>query len=147
MRSGSGGAPAVDARMGGWSGVGYDDIEVGQAWPPQPVVITSDMLGRYFRCTGRNGQPEPHTPVPAFMLNELRVLKMHMKLPPGVLHAQEELQLASPAFADEALTIEVSIRDKYLRNGKRFVLVAQQVRRAADGTPIMAVLHTLYWPC
>ena len=133
--------------MGGWSGVGYDDIEVGQAWPPEVVVITPDMLERYFRCIGANVAPTPHTPVPAFMLNELRVLKSHMKLPPGVLHAQEELQLAAPAFAGEPLTIEVSIRDKYVRHDKRFVLVAQAVCRAADAAPIMTVLHTLYWPC
>lgn len=147
MPSAADSAPAVDTRMGGWSGVGYEEIEVGRTWPPRTVVITPDMLARYFRCIGRADAPGPRTPVPAFMLNELRVLKTHMKLPPGVLHAQEELHLSAPAFADEALTIEVSIRDKYLRNGKRFVRVAQQVRRAADAAPVMTVLHTLYWPC
>jgi hypothetical protein len=81
------------------------------------------------------------------MLNELRVLKQHMKLPPGVLHAQEELHLAAPAYADEPLTIEVSIQDKYLRNNKRFVVVAQRVERTSDATLIMTVRHTLYWPC
>lgn len=143
----AGGVPEVDRRMGGWTGVGHDAITVGQSWPPRTTRITTDQLTRYFRCIGRTDTPGPHTPVPAFMLNELRVLKSHMKLPPGVLHAQEELHLVAPAHADEALTIEVSIRDKYLRNGKRFVVVAQAVRRAADGAPIMTVLHTLYWPC
>jgi hypothetical protein len=141
------GAPAVDSRMGGWTGVGHNAITVGQTWPPQTARITADQLARYFQCIGRTDAPGPHTTVPAFMLNELRVLKSHMKLPPGVLHAQEELHLIAPAHADEELTIQVSLQDKYVRKGKRFVAVAQVVRRAADGAPIMKVLHTLYWPC
>lgn len=137
----------VDRRMGGWTGTGYDAITVGQAWPAKTVRIGTDQLARYFRCIGRTDEPVSGTPVPAFMLNELRVLKSHMKLPPGVLHAQEELQLLSAARTGEDLGIEVSIRDKYLRNNKRFVVVAQAVRRVSDGSPIMNVLHTLYWPC
>ena len=139
--------PAIDSRMGGWTGVWYDDIALHQSWPPHPVCIHSEQLARYLRCIGRTDAVTARTPVPAFMLNELRVLKQHMKLPPGVLHAQEELHLASPAYADEPLTIEVSIRDKYLRNNKRFVVVAQRVERAADAALVMTVLHTLYWPC
>ena len=87
------------------------------------------------------------TPIPAFMLNELRVLKQHMKLPPGVLHAQEELHLSAPAYADEPLTIKVTIQEKYLRNNKRFVVIAQRVERIADAALVMTVFHTLYWPC
>lgn len=141
------GQPAIDSRMGGWTGVGYDDVPLRQSWPPQPICIDSGKLTRYLRCIGRDDAVTAQTPIPAFMLNELRVLKQHMKLPPGVLHAQEELHLAAPAYADEPLTIEVSIQDKYLRNNKRFVVVAQRVERTSDATLIMTVRHTLYWPC
>jgi hypothetical protein len=139
--------PSVDQRMGGWHGVGYDDIEVGQTWPASAVTISSEMLVRYYRCIGRKDLPGSSTPLPAFILNELRVLKTHMKLPPGVLHAQESLQMSSPAYADEALAIKVTILDKYIKNGKRFVCVAQMVHRTLDGTLIMTLQHTLYWPC
>jgi hypothetical protein len=143
----AGHGPAVDRRMGGWVGVEWASIEVGQTWPASTVRIGTEQLARYLRCIGRTDAPTARTPVPAFMLNELRVLKSHLKLPPGVLHAQESIELASPAYPDEDLHIEVRIADRYLKNDKRFVVVAQSVRRASDGTPIMALRHTLYWPC
>ena len=133
--------------MGGWTGMGYDAISVGQTWLPQVMRIGMAQLDRYFLCIGRTDKPTSATPVPAFMLNELRVLKSNMKLPPGVLHAQEELMLSASALAEEDLTIEVTIQDKYVRNDKRFVVVAQTVRRMADATLILQVRHTLYWPC
>lgn len=139
-------APPVDTRMGGWTGVGYDDVEPGRQWPPANVVVTLAMLARFHRCIGAP-PPDAGTPLPAFLLNELRVLKSHLQLPPGILHAHEELHLHSPAYPDEPLTIAVSIHDKYVKRGKRFVRVAQRVAHADSGEPVLDVLHTLYWPC
>jgi hypothetical protein len=39
--------PEPDRRMGGWTGVGYDDIAVGQTFPPQPLPVTADDVARY----------------------------------------------------------------------------------------------------
>lgn len=138
--------PAPDRRMGGWTGVGYDDIEVGHTFPAQPIPITADHVADFYKCLGET-KPAPvtGTRVPSFLLNELRALKNQMRFPPGVLHAQEHVEMHSPALLGETLTTTVTISDKYVRNSKRFIVVDQHVH--SDGRSVMKIRHTLYWPC
>lgn len=141
-------APQTDTRMGGWVGVGYDDLRVGQGFPPQILPVSAEDLDCFHRCLGEDRpKPEAGTRIPAFLLNELRALKSQMRLPPGVLHAQEELTLSSAARLGEPLQTAVRIADKYIRNDKRFVVVEQDVSCIADNRPILTVRHILYWPC
>lgn len=140
--------PEADTRMGGWVGVGYEDIKVGRAFPPQALPVSAKDLSEFYRCLGEERPaPTAGTRIPAFMLNELRALKRQMRLPPGVLHAQEELRQHSAARLGEKLQIAVRIADKYIRNDKRFVVVEQDVTCADDHRPILNIRHILYWPC
>lgn len=141
-------SPVADTRMAGWVGVGYDEIEVGRRFPPQPLSISIEDVACFYRCLGENRpKPEAGTRIPAFMLNELRALKSQMRLPPGVLHAQEELTMSSAARVGEALQTAVRIADKFIRNDKRFVVVEQDVTCATDQRAILNIRHILYWPC
>lgn len=140
--------PGADTRMGGWVGVRYDELAVGQSFPPQVMPLSADDVACFYRCIGENrAKPEPGTRIPAFLLNELRALKSKMRLPPGVLHAQEELAMASAARIGEPLQTVVRIADKYIRNDKRFVVVEQDVTCVTDNRPILNIRHILYWPC
>ena len=140
--------PEPDRRMGGWTGVGYDDIEVGHTFPPQPLAISVDDLVSFYSCLGE-ARPTPQigTRIPSFLLNELRALKNQMRFPPGVLHAQEEIEMLSAARLGEPLTVTISLSSKYIRNDKRFIVIDQHVRCASDQRSIMNVRHILYWPC
>jgi hypothetical protein len=140
--------PAPDLSMGGWTGVGYDDIAVGQQFPPQPLPVTADDVARFYRCLGEiRAVPETGTRVPSFLLNELRAMKNQMRFPPGVLHAQEEIEMCSGARLGDPLTTTITIANKYIRNDKRFIVIDQHVRCATDQRPIMKIRHILYWPC
>jgi hypothetical protein len=137
-----------DRRMGGWTGAGYDDIRVGQEFPSHELRIEAADVARFYGCLGEvRPTPETGSRIPSFLLNEIRAMKSGMKLPPGVLHAQEELEMISPARLGEVLTVAVMIADKFIRNGKRFVVVLQRVASAADGRSIMKIRRILYWPC
>lgn len=138
--------PQPDRRMGGWTGVGYDDIEVGKIFPPQMLPITADHIADFYKCLGES-RPAPRagTRVPSFLLNELRALKNQMRFPPGVLHAQEEIEMHSAARLGETLTTTITISDKYIRNEKRFIIIDQHVRSGERS--VMKVKHILYWPC
>lgn len=140
--------PEPDRRMGGWTGVGYDDICVGQTFPEQPLPITADGIARFYRCLGEvRPAPAPGTRIPSFMLNELRALKNQMQFPPGVLHAQEEIEMFSAARLGEPLNTSITIARKYIRNDKRFIVIDQHVRCSTDQRSIMKIKHILYWPC
>src|SRR5438552_1670553 len=135
-----------DLRMGGWTGIGYDDIRVGQEFPPQELRIGAADIVRFHRCLGEARRPpEIGSRIPSFLLNEIRAMKSRMRLPPGVLHAQEELEMISPARLGEPLTTVVTIADKFIRNDKRFIVVLQHVQGAADRRSIMKIRRILYW--
>jgi hypothetical protein len=137
-----------DRRMGGWTGVGYDDIRVGLDIPPYELRIEAADVARFYRCLGEvRPAPKAGSRIPSFLLNEIRAMKSGMRLPPGVLHAQEDLEIIGAAYLGEALTVSVTIADKYIRNGKRFVVVLQHVRAASDQRSIMKIHRILYWPC
>lgn len=141
-------SPDIDTRMGGWTGVGYGDIEIGSALPARVFVITPDDMRRFRQCLGEPPREVAEgEPVPVFLLNELKTLKAHLRLPPGVLHAREELVLEHGVVVGETLETRVRIADKYIRNGKRFVVVEQAVHRAQDQRRAVTVRHVLYWPC
>lgn len=140
--------PEADNRMGGWVGISYDELEIGRSFPPEPMSISAEDVACYYRCLGEDRpRPAAGTRIPAFLLNEFRALKRQMRLPPGVLHAQEELTMASVARVGEPLQIAVCIGDKYIRNDKRYVVVEQDVTCVTDNRQILHIRHTLYWPC
>ena len=142
-------APQADTRMGGWTGLGYDQLTVGLALPPHALEIDAAALGRFHACLGR--QDEASQRIPAFLLNEIRAMKTRMKLPPGVLHAEESLTQRSAAYLGDKLEVLVRIADKYIRNDKRFVVVEQRVQVPATETaaarPVLDIRRILYWPC
>ena len=60
--------PAPDRRMGGWTGVGYDDIAVGQTFPPQPLPVTAGDLARFYRCLAETrAVPQAGTRIPCLL--------------------------------------------------------------------------------
>lgn len=134
--------------MGGWSGVGYDSIEVGTTFPPQPLPIETEDLTRFYRCLGENAPAvRPGARIPSFLLNEFKSVKTQMRFPPGVLHAQEDIAMLSAAHLGEPLGVVISIVDKYIRNEKRFIVVDHHVTCTTDDRSIARIKHTLYWPC
>lgn len=141
-------SPEPDRRMGGWTGIGYDDIGTGERFAAQPLSIDADALVRFRACLGEAPAPVANGDrIPAFLLNEIKVLKSRMRFPPGVLHAQEEIEMHSVARFGEPLVTEVAITDKYIRNQKRFIVAEQHVSCATDRRPVATIKHVLYWPC
>lgn len=130
--------------MGGWTGTPFSEVAAGQRFPPQPLVRDAGDVRRFSDIAGWTKAPDT---VPALLLNELKSLKRFLKLPPGVLHAREELSLSSAARIGEQLEVTVEIADKFVKNEKRFVLVHQHVRSAEDGRLVLFIKRTLYWPC
>lgn len=138
-------APPIDERMGGWTGVAFDALEIGRAYPPRPLRIDAEDLRRFHACLGRTDVASRR--LPTFLLNEIHAFKSWIRTPPGVLHARESVVQHRAAMVGEQLEVVVRIADKYVHNGKRFVVIEQQVRRAADGAAVLDVHRTLYWPC
>lgn len=140
--------PEPDQRMGGWVGTGYDAIIVGQVFAPYPLNIDAAALADFYACIGEStADIGPGARIPSFLLNELRAFKSYVKFPPGVLHAQEELEMSGAAYLGESLITIVRVADKYIRNGKRFLVIEQAVKAGTEQRDVLLVRHILYWPC
>ncbi len=134
--------------MGGWEGTGYDAIAVGQTSPPYRLAVDAAAIADFRRCLGEKVDGiGPGTRIPSFLLNELRAFKSNVYFPPGVLHAQEELEMRGAALLGEELITIVRVADKYIRNGKRFIIVEQAVQAGTERRDVLLVRHILYWPC
>ena len=124
--------PAPDRRMGGWT-ASATTTSAGRTFPPQPLPASAEDVARFYRSIGEvRSAPEIGTRIPAFLLNEIRALKQQMKFPPGVLHAQEEIEMHSAARLGELLMVSITVTNKYIRNDKRFIVFDQHVRCATD---------------
>ncbi len=134
------------AGMGGWQGVPFASLRAGQVFPPRGFSIDAQALCRFRACLGET--PEPgDTCIPAFLLNEFLTLKAALRLPPGVLHASETVTVLAPVHVGQPLRASVRIEETAIRNGKRFVVLAQEVWAEGAAEPALRITRTLFWPC
>ncbi len=128
--------------------MGYDDIPVGFTADRQTLSISAEDLCQFYECLSeKHPKPVHGTRIPSFILNELKTIKNQIRFPPGVLHAQEEIEMLSAARLGDPLIVNLSIADKYIRNDKRFIVAEQTVCSATDQRPVIKIRHILYWPC
>lgn len=135
------------AAMGGWEGVAFADLRPGDLHFRREFTVGIEELRRFRACLGESVEgPGPHR-VPAFLLNEFRTVKAGMRLPPGVLHASERVEMRRAVLVDEPLVATVEVSDCYIRNGKRFVVMRQELSTPAAPGPALRITRTLFWPC
>jgi hypothetical protein len=149
MNEGAGGAMdfgAAASALQGWEGVPFEQIRAGDLVAERAFSITRDELRRFGACLGEDTVREDAR-VPAFLLNEITTAKSGLRFPPGVLHASEEIEMRRPVLAGEQLVAAVWVKETFVRNGKRFVVMEQAVRTRGTADPALRITRTLFWPC
>lgn len=66
--------------------------------------------------------------------------------PTGVLHAREKVRLLAPVYPGEELEASVLVKDKYLKNDKRFVVLEITVRKLENARIALVAERSLVWP-
>lgn len=141
------GLSAAASAMGGWHGLAFDGIRIGDSIAAREFTVTEDDVRRFMACLGAVPPAGGPLRVPAFLLNEFHTLKAAIVLPPGVLHASEALEVHAPVVAGTRLLASVRVKDAHIRNGKRFVVLEQDVCEAGRDEPALRITRTLFWPC
>jgi hypothetical protein len=137
----------------------YDDFEEGRVYPPYDFTVTAADRAAFESCVAdaavlrQGGAPLPQAsatggrrPLSALVLNTFKVQRASFRMPEGVLHARETLTMHAPAYEDEPLRIAITVKSKYRKNDRPFVVLDLALTRIADGAPIMTVERTLCWP-
>lgn len=132
----------------------YAAIQEGKRYLPFSFSISAQDLDT-FEMSFAVDYPEGFTPVPAatqrrvlpvFVLNHFHGIRAVLPMPDGVLHAREKITLHNAAYADEVLDMTITVKSKYIKNDKPFVVLEQRISRPADATAIMTIERTLCWP-
>ena len=129
----------------------YDDLKVGDVFPPEPLafVVDHDVVdgflaatgGRSGLCDGPAGARRAPSMIASVYLIEL--LKAR-RSPPGGIHAKQAIRFHRPAMVGERLSIQARVIDKYVRKERPY-MVAQFEARGSDGGLVSSGLITSIW--
>ena len=129
----------------------YDDFEIGKVYPVFGHSISQDELAVHRRCyeytpewDGPDEAARDDSMIPPFALNSFLAMRASFGMPDGVLHSREAMTLHAPAYASDQLEVELSVIDKYERNGRPFIVFRHRVTRQG-GEPVMDIDRTICW--
>lgn len=129
----------------------YDDFEIGQTYPMFEYSISAEDMAVHrasYECLFE-GMPDTEpaddeTIVSPFAVNSFLAIRAAFGMPDGVLHARETLHLHAPARVTDQLRVELSILDKYERNGRPFIVFRHRVMRQ-ESELVMDIDRTICW--
>jgi acyl dehydratase len=122
------------------------ELEKGYDFPPAAFVLSDEWVDGYVSAVedaaiGSLGGIVPPMAVAALAV---RALLEHAALPPGTLHAGQELAFASPVRRDETLTASARVSSRGERAG--WVLMGVDLRVGRGGDTVMTGRGLLSFP-
>lgn len=132
----------------------YDDLEVGQEFPPVEFRVTDDVIDRYIEATedgsplySREGSTESGSRRPApptLAAVYIRPALMTVPSPPGGIHARQRYEFHCPVFSGDVLVTKTRILDKYLKKEWKYV-VMETITTNQDGQPVTTGRMVRIW--
>ncbi len=122
-------------------------LEKGHEFPPASFDLSAEWVEAYVASVedeaigALDGGFVPPMAVAALAM---RALLEHASLPPGTLHAGQELAFTAPVRRGETLTVAARIASRGQRAG--WVLMGVELRVARDGGTVMTGRATLSFP-
>lgn len=111
----------------------YDNLEVGQTFPPTLTRIDREAVRRYVLATGGDYTGSDLAP-PTFghLLATPRTAVPGAVVPPGGVHTKQAYEFHRPLHVGEEVTTTMRVAEKGERKGRRYVVYEFEIR-AADG--------------
>lgn len=129
----------------------YDGMSVGDVLVDATVVVTADSIADFRRAiaTGDTGNEEPDSscapPTMAAMWTVPRVMFREWNVPVGGIHARQLWHSASPIRAGSTLRVRISLKEKYLRKERPWVVFESHLT-GQDGADVARGEMTIVWP-
>ena len=123
------------------------DLEKGHEFPPAPFDLSDQWVDAYVASVEDEaiGALEgAFVPPMAVAALAIRALLEHASLPPGTLHAGQELAFTAPVRRGEALTVAARIASRGERAG--WALMGVELNVARDGEAVMTGRAMISFP-
>jgi acyl dehydratase len=122
-------------------------LEKGHEFPPASFDLSDEWVGDYVASVedeAIGAVDGGFVPPMAVAALAIRALLEQASLPPGTLHAGQELAFTAPVRRGETLTVAARIASRGERAG--WVLMGVELRVARDGASVMTGRATLSFP-
>ena len=122
-------------------------LEKGYQFPPLSFDLSDQWVDAYVASVedeAIGALQGGFVPPMAVAALAIRALLEHASLPPGTLHAGQELAFAVPVRPGGALTVDARVASRGERAG--WVLMGVELRVARDSAPVMTGRATLSFP-
>ena len=122
-------------------------LEKGHEFPPASFDLSDQWVGDYVVSVedeAISALDSGFVPPMAVAALAIRALLEQASLPPGTLHAGQELAFTAPARRGETLTVAARIASRGERAG--WVLMGVELLVARDGATVMTGRATLSFP-
>jgi len=140
---------------------GFDDFHIGHEFAPFQYRISAAENAQFtailghdaIRATLGDGRawtptptaPDAMQPIHPALVGSFQPQRAAFIWAQGLVHAREKVQLYAPAWPDELLQARVTVTDKYVKNGKRFIVIMIDIRKAQDNSLVMTIERIQAW--
>lgn len=134
-----------------------DDIRVGHTFAPLTYAIDQELIQKYVDTVGdedplhrdfsyaqREGYRGIVAPPTIAALYVLKAYRTDAAPPEGGVHVRQRFKFHRPILAGDVLHIQAKVTDKYVRQGKTF-LVIESVAKNQDGDDVVWSESTSFW--
>lgn len=139
----------------------FEDVYKGMVLPEITYTLTIDILKKYLEAiddlnplyldeeyakkTPFGGLIVPPVAIAIFTTISNLIRPLGMKIPPGLLHAQQRYEFTGIIRPNETLKIRTVIEDKYEKRGRKFVVWKSEVFNQ-NGDKVATSWLTPIWP-
>ena len=139
----------------------YDDVKVGQELPSITYELTLEKVSWYLEeaeeanpvysnpelahRSGLGGPVSPPMICCMYAAPPEIMAAMGYQFPAHTIHASGDYTFVKPARPGDVITSRAKIRDKYIKNGKKYVVMEVNSFNQ-NGELILVNIHTNVWP-
>jgi acyl dehydratase len=121
----------------------YDELTVGQEFPPVDYVLDSGVVAAYVEAVGASGRS--HVPPLAVAARAIASLGGIIALPPGTIHAAQEFEFCGLVPVGSRVTCVCSVLRKLSRGPMRMLTLGMDVADES-GTVVQRGKSTIVLP-
>ncbi|GIX46337.1 MAG: hypothetical protein KatS3mg131_0548 [Candidatus Tectimicrobiota bacterium] len=124
----------------------YEALRPGQPYPAIPCCLEPGQVAQYLQATAEHHPLYAQGYVPPLFPSMVRWVKASLggRWPSGTLHLAQHLELRRPLHGGEALRLGVTVGDKEVRHGRRYVQLHATAWDAKAQPVVQSRMHLLW---